>query len=35
MDMITNYSKLNSTPIADLCLVDTIIFDKTCTMTIP
>jgi cation transport ATPase len=26
---------MNSTPLADLCLVDSVIFDKTGTMTIP
>ncbi|CAD8105459.1 unnamed protein product [Paramecium primaurelia] len=35
MDLNTVYSKLNATPIADLSLVDSVIFDKTCTMTIP
>ncbi|CAD8119912.1 unnamed protein product [Paramecium sonneborni] len=35
MDLNTIYSKLNPTPIADLSLVDSVIFDKTCTMTIP
>ncbi|CAK92348.1 unnamed protein product (macronuclear) [Paramecium tetraurelia] len=35
MELNTVYSKLNATPIADLSLVDSVIFDKTCTLTIP
>ena len=35
LDLNTAYSKMNSTPLADLCLVDSVIFDKTGTMTVP